>query len=72
MLKPINAKVQIEMTVVEASEINALIERDKPKAIRVESDVYCCPMCGNSVLLNYAKFCYKCGQRLDRENIAFE
>ena len=71
MLKKINETMQVRMTLEEANHINALLDRDKAKAI-VRDDKYdltYCPSC-NGVVFGDNTFCSKCGQRLDTENIA--
>lgn len=65
------------MRLSEVNAINDLIERNNAIAVvRVENKYHQrgyidhCPVC-NQVLLEEQTFCTDCGQRLDRENIAF-
>ena len=65
----IEGKITTEMTVAEAARINVLLERDEPKqAVKKDNSLYC-PVCGGYVGKS-DRFCDKCGQRLDQENIA--
>ena len=74
--------VRLDMSFKEARELEEMIERNKAKAIgvkeydfklsdgRTPSPTYFCPNCEAMILLSDGDFCPKCGQRLDRENIA--
>ena len=74
--------VKIDMSFKEAQELDAMIKRNKPKAIVVKEYNFTlsdgskptpsilCPNCGEIISLQKGDFCQFCGQRLDRENIA--
>lgn len=70
----LKGKMSVELTLEQANEINALIERNKPRAIRqyvysiegIEpSDI--CPVCEHGLPF-IDKFCPHCGQALDKDN----
>ena len=75
-------KISVSVTLDEMNNIKTLMDRDKEMAIvRVVSSYMKdgevqeysydkCPCCDEIVVGGY-KFCPKCGQRLDMENIAF-
>ena len=65
------------MRVDAVNYLNELLERDKAMAIvKVHYDItdhdsYRCPLCNGIVDEDRDNFCRTCGQRIDRENIAF-
>lgn len=70
----LKGKIAVELTLEQANEINTLVERSKPRALRqyiysiegIEpSDM--CPAC-NCTLSFVDKFCPHCGQALDKDN----
>lgn len=75
----LNSERPIDLKVRELCRLIELIERDEPKPI-VKKDneyqgtawtKYLCPVCGQDIGEYGAKnnnFCYKCGQRFDKEN----
>lgn len=76
-MKQITGTMSVPLTNEEVNEINALIARDEAKPIVVEHQseeytLYKCPACGGSLIgmTKRTHFCEKCGQRIDRENIA--
>ena len=80
-MNKLKGKVTLELTVEAVNHINALLERDDPKPPVDEGyftdgswhEVYRCPVCNAHVgnkELGIDAFCIKCGQRIDRENIA--
>lgn len=78
-MERISGFIDVKMNMEEAVKINALIERDKAKALDVEEwefegeprKTYRCPVCRRTHYSNSGEFCEKCGQRLDIENVAF-
>lgn len=75
----INPRATFELRVSEINRLNELIERDEPKPIVKEDKEYqgttwtkyLCPVCGQDIGEYGAKnndFCYKCGQRFDKDN----
>lgn len=77
MLKRINETMQVRMTLEEANEYNELVERNKAMPIRVTEDddgkkFYYCSNCNKCIGIadQIDDFCGRCGQRLDKENIA--
>lgn len=59
----------------QVNEINALIEKSKPKALKrfvyrtegIEPSNMC-PICGTHLTYNVENFCTHCGQALDKDN----
>lgn len=73
----IRGALDVELTIEEVTYLNALIERDKEKAVvrkdwEIDDSTYTdykCPVC-NTNTRSGDNFCSKCGQRIDRDNIA--
>lgn len=72
-------KVNVTMSTDEAIRIKNLLNRDEERAVIKVNGTYengkpfsffRCPVC-ESVILDGAKFCSKCGQKVDTENYAF-
>ena len=60
-------------------EMRILIKRDEPMAMKrfyftkmEHEPVDICPLCETVIALDKYNFCPVCGQRLDRENYAFQ
>ena len=72
----LKGKITVELTIEQVNEINALIEKNKPRALKkyVYSDTNLkstnlCPVCGRTlILLDDDGFCPRCGQSLDKDN----
>lgn len=65
----ITGTMDINLTIAEITKINALLERDETK-LPIKKEGYCeCPVCGKIAYSTY-NFCDRCGQRLDKENVA--
>ena len=70
-MKPFFAKVTVETTTDELTELNELIKRDTALAVAEvddKLDMTRCAAC-NSWNGKRNKFCYHCGQRQDHENV---
>lgn len=72
----LKGKIAVELTIEQVNEINALIERNKPRALKkyVYSDpslkpTSLCPACEHTLILtDSVSFCPRCGQALDKDN----
>lgn len=72
------SRVQADMTMEEAAKIQSLFDRDIAKPCIVVKTNHSgkdyqylkCPVC-DEVVVESAGFCMKCGQRIDKENVAF-
>lgn len=68
---------EITINKTQAKMVMALLKRDEAKAV-VQHEYsydkgkyfYTCPRCGKP-LMDCANFCFKCGQRVDMNTIAF-
>lgn len=68
---------EITISKAQAKMLNALLKRDEAMAV-VQHEYstygkgyfYTCPVCGRPIM-DYANFCFKCGQRIDLNTIAF-
>lgn len=76
-MNKLKGKVALELTLEEVNTVNALIERDIAKAVVEDGynrpdgswkTIYRCPICREIIIEE--TFCPKCGQRVDRDNIA--
>lgn len=74
----ITGTMNIPMTLEKANYLNALEARDEARPmVEVKYDwngeersYYKCPVCGDALIsISTCKFCSKCGQRIDTENI---
>lgn len=66
-MERISGTILREITLEEATYLNALMDRDEPRKARSNGT---CPVCG-SYIGKYHVFCEKCGQRIDQENTDF-
>ena len=78
-MKRIVGNIDISLSFDEIVEINTLIDRDIAKPMEEvkytlegeERSYYRCPICQDSLIcIDSLHFCSKCGQRIDKENIA--
>ena len=70
-MKPFFAKVTVETTTDELTEINELIKRDTALAVAEVDEKYELHRCGNcgKWISEKHTFCYNCGQRQDHETV---
>ena len=70
-MKAITGTLELRLSLEQVNHINALIERDTPKAVIKDKEysLLYCPTC-NKIVYPHNAFCEKCGQRLDVENTA--
>ena len=70
-MKPFFAKVTVETTTDELTEINELIKRDTALAVAEVDDALDMTKCAVCSTWNGKKnkFCWNCGQRQDHENV---
>lgn len=72
----LKGKITVELTIEQVNEINALIEKSKPRALKryIYSDpsitpTNLCPACEHTLILTDSEsFCPHCGQALDKDN----
>lgn len=72
-MKPLNCRVNVNLSYAEVLTINALLDRNTPKPLKMIEGIKLsgsCPECGQTLIVE-VNYCSNCGQKIDRTLMEF-